>query len=283
MMILSLNAPRCRLFRRHQRQRDCDPANDFLASKWQNGRRGFRRLPRCRCRIPISRSRSSSAASRRSAPRALVNGFSQIGDGKRRSIRPAAILAVLGAVEQDRPALLPAFRASAAEDCAIYEGHPWLMGPTWAFGQETAVHALRLMDRAVRCPSKAQDHPRHMGEGLPTACGASIIATAGSRRRRSTGEKEDLQLLQRQLLPDHVRQFPHADADRFHSRNRSGPHPVSVDWPFENVDHASDWSTAPASARTIATRSARRNAIDLFKLDLGETAVAGHGIHQAAE
>ncbi len=27
----------------------------------------------------------------------------------------------------------------------IYDGHPWLMGPTWAFGQETAVHALRLM------------------------------------------------------------------------------------------------------------------------------------------
>ncbi|MEE2760997.1 MAG: amidohydrolase family protein, partial [Pseudomonadota bacterium] len=27
----------------------------------------------------------------------------------------------------------------------IYEGHPWLLGPTWAFAQETAVHALRLM------------------------------------------------------------------------------------------------------------------------------------------
>ena len=27
----------------------------------------------------------------------------------------------------------------------FYEGHPWLLGPIWAFGHETAVHALRLM------------------------------------------------------------------------------------------------------------------------------------------
>ncbi len=27
----------------------------------------------------------------------------------------------------------------------IYKGAEWLLGPTWAFGQETAVHSLRLM------------------------------------------------------------------------------------------------------------------------------------------
>ena len=42
------------------------------------------------------------------------------------------------------------------------------MGPTWAFGQETAVHALRLM-----CSGLFDDFPNlkiilgHMGEGLP--------------------------------------------------------------------------------------------------------------------
>ncbi len=47
-------------------------------------------------------------------------------------------------------------------------GHPWLLGPTWAFGQETAVHALRLMASGL-----FDRHPRlqivlgHMGEGLP--------------------------------------------------------------------------------------------------------------------
>jgi len=50
----------------------------------------------------------------------------------------------------------------------IYDGHPWLLGPTWAFGQETAVHALRLMACGL-----FDRHPRiqivlgHMGEGLP--------------------------------------------------------------------------------------------------------------------
>ena len=50
----------------------------------------------------------------------------------------------------------------------IYEGHPWLLGPTWAFGQETAVHALRLMASGL-----FDKHPRlkiilgHLGEGLP--------------------------------------------------------------------------------------------------------------------
>ena len=28
-------------------------------------------------------------------------------------------------------------------------GAEWLLGPTWAFGQETAVHALRLMGSGV--------------------------------------------------------------------------------------------------------------------------------------
>ena len=42
------------------------------------------------------------------------------------------------------------------------------MGPTWAFGQETAVHALRLMGSGL-----FDAHPKlkiilgHMGEGLP--------------------------------------------------------------------------------------------------------------------
>ncbi len=53
-------------------------------------------------------------------------------------------------------------------DARIYDGHPWLLGPIWAFGQETAVHALRLMASGL-----FDAHPRlqiilgHMGENLP--------------------------------------------------------------------------------------------------------------------
>src|SRR5207247_355447 len=57
----------------------------------------------------------------------------------------------------------------------------------------------------------------------------------------------------------------------------------SVDWPFENVDHASDWFNSASISENDRLKIDRRNAIDLFKLDLGDHAVAGDAIHQAAE
>ena len=51
-----------------------------------------------------------------------------------------------------------------------YVGHPWLLGPSWAFGVETATHALRLMTSGL-----LDEYPKltlmlgHLGETLPTA------------------------------------------------------------------------------------------------------------------
>ena len=67
-----------------------------------------------------------------------------------------------------RRAVLSAPAQSAGRRPRIYEGHEWLLGPTWAFGQETAVHALRLMGSGL-----FDHYPGlriilgHMGEGLP--------------------------------------------------------------------------------------------------------------------
>lgn len=100
---------------------------------------------------------------------ALVNGFSQEGDGQTPlyydlpQYRP-----FWGEVEKlDVPFYLHP-RNPLPQDSRIYDGHPWLLGPTWAFAQETAVHALRLMASGL-----FDEHPRlniilgHMGEGLP--------------------------------------------------------------------------------------------------------------------
>ena len=57
----------------------------------------------------------------------------------------------------------------------------------------------------------------------------------------------------------------------------------STDWPFENVDHAADWFDSASISEPDRLKIGRRNAIDLFKLDLGKSAIAEHGIHQAAE
>src|SRR5208282_2571460 len=49
-----------------------------------------------------------------------------------------------------------------------YDGHPWLLGAAWAFGVETATHALRLIGSGL-----FDEHPKlkvligHLGEGLP--------------------------------------------------------------------------------------------------------------------
>ncbi len=50
----------------------------------------------------------------------------------------------------------------------MYEGHPWLLEPTWEFGLETAVYDLR-----PKCSGLFDANPKlnivigHKGEGLP--------------------------------------------------------------------------------------------------------------------
>lgn len=100
---------------------------------------------------------------------AMVNGFSQLGDGSevayydlpryRDFWRVVEGLRVPFYLHPRNP--LPA-------DARIYDGHRWLYGPAWAFGQETAVHALRLMGSGLfdDCPGLSLVLG-HMGEGLP--------------------------------------------------------------------------------------------------------------------
>src|SRR5207244_3857000 len=183
-----------------------------------------------------------------------------------------------------RPSRFQAF-APLPEDCAIYEGHPWLMGPTWAFGQETAVHALRLMGSGL-----FDAHPNlkiilgHMGEGLPYSMwrvdhrNGWVKAPPKHKAKKKICDYFNANFFlttsgnfRTQTLIDSILEI---GADRIL---------FSVDWPFETVDHAFDWFNSASIAENDRHKIGRRNAIDLFKLDLGETAVAGHSIHHAAE
>src|SRR5262249_1687728 len=99
---------------------------------------------------------------------ALVNGYSQTSD-------PAVV------VHYDGPQYRPFWRTVERLDVPfylhprptwvrspLYEGHSWLIGPTWTFAAETSVHALRLIGSGL-----FDQHPRlqiilgHLGEGLP--------------------------------------------------------------------------------------------------------------------
>ena len=152
----------------------------------------------------------------------------------------------------------------------IYDGHPWLLGPTWAFGQETAVHALRLMACGLfdQFP-KLQIVLGHMGEGLPYSMwrvdnrNAWVKAPPRYPAKRKLAEyfQENFHLttsgnFRTQTLIDAILEI---GADRIL---------FSTDWPFENVDHAAIWFDSASISEADRVKIGRSNAIRLFKLDL---------------
>jgi 2,3-dihydroxybenzoate decarboxylase len=153
-------------------------------------------------------------------------------------------------------------------DARIYDGHPWLLGPIWAFGQETAVHALRLMASGL-----FDTHPRlqiilgHMGENLPYAMWRVDNSNAWipnrnkwpAKKRMGEYFSENFYLttsgnFRTQAL---INAMLEIGADRIM---------FSTDWPFENIDHAANWFDACAIGENDRLKIGRTNARRLFKL-----------------
>jgi predicted TIM-barrel fold metal-dependent hydrolase len=155
----------------------------------------------------------------------------------------------------------------------IYSGHPWLLGPTWAFAQETAVHALRLMASGL-----FDVHPNlrivvgHLGEGLPYSIwrvdnrNAWVKAPKTYPAKRPLGEyfRKNFYIttsgnFRTQTLIDAMLEIS-ADHILF-----------SADWPFENIDHAANWFDACTISEVDRLKIGRTNALKLFKFDSVET------------
>src|SRR5581483_1021604 len=99
---------------------------------------------------------------------ALVNGFSQVSDNTPVYYDLPQYWPFWAKVEELGIPFYLHPRNPLPADSRIYDGHPWLLGPTWAFGQETAVHALRLIGSGLfDAHPKLQIILGHMGEGLP--------------------------------------------------------------------------------------------------------------------
>ena len=152
----------------------------------------------------------------------------------------------------------------------IYAGHPWLMGPTWAFGQETAVHVLRLMASGL-----FDKHPRlkiilgHLGEGLPY----SIWRVD----HRNGWVKEEKAYPAKKKLGDYFQDnFYLTTSGNFRTQTlidamlEIGSDRIlfSTDWPFENIDHAAIWFDQTSISSADRLKIGRTNAIELFKLKL---------------
>jgi gamma-resorcylate decarboxylase len=150
----------------------------------------------------------------------------------------------------------------------IYDGHMWLMGPTWAFGQETAVHALRLIGSGL-----FDRHPSlkiilgHMGEGLPYSMwrvdhrNAWVKTTPKYPAKKKIADyfNENFYLttsgnFRTQTLIDAILEIG-TDKILF-----------SADWPFENIDHAAIWFDAASISEADRLKIGSLNSKRLFKL-----------------
>lgn len=271
MMILSLNAPAVQAVYDPGQAFDlCRRANDFLAeqiAKRPDRFQGFAALP---MQSPERASEELERCIRHLGFKgALVNGFSQVGNAET-------------AVYYDLPQYEPFWtkvealgvpfylhpRNPLPAHAQIYAGHPWLLGPTWAFGQETAVHALRLMGSGL-----FDRHPRlriivgHMGEGLPFSMWRVD--------HRNAWVKVPPRYPAKRKIADYFRDnFYVTTSGNFRTQTlidtmlEIGSDKIlfSVDWPFENVNHAADWFDAASISETDRLKIGRLNAVELFKL-----------------
>jgi gamma-resorcylate decarboxylase len=171
LMLLSLNAPAVQGIPDPARAAEmARRANDFLAREVGKRPERFQGLAALAMQDPDEATRELRRCVRELGFRgALVNGFSQVRDPNSMVyLDDARYRGFWAELEKlDVPFYLHP-RNPLPIAAQIYDGHPWLLGPTWAFGQETAVHALRLMASGL-----FDAHPRiqvvlgHMGEGLP--------------------------------------------------------------------------------------------------------------------
>jgi 2,3-dihydroxybenzoate decarboxylase len=273
LMLLSLNAPAIQAIPDPARANEiARRANDFLAGEVRKRPARFQGLAALPMQDPDLAIRELERCVKELGFKgALVNGFSQVRDPN-------------SAVYLDLPQYLPFWEAVERLDvpfylhprnplpsmAQIYEGHPWLLGPTWAFGQETAVHALRLMGSGL-----FDKHPRiqiilgHMGEGLPYSMWRIDNRNAWVKARPRYPAK-------RKIAEYFSQNFYLTTSGNFRTQTlidamlEIGVDRIlfSTDWPFENVDHAAVWFDAAAISENDRLKIGRTNAARLFRLNL---------------
>lgn len=272
--ILSLNAPAVQAIGDRKHAVDiARRANDYLAAECAKRPDRFRAF----AALPLQDPEAAAEELRRCVSElgfvgALVNGFSQD--------------SAHGRGEEPLYYDLPRYRPFWAEvarldvpfylhprnplsaDSRIYDGHPWLLGPTWAFAQETAVHALRLMASGL-----FDEHPSlqivlgHLGEGIPSMlwridnrnAWVDVPSSYPAERRLGDYFAGNFHLttsgnFRTQTLIDAILEI---GADRIM---------FSTDWPFENISHAAEWFDSTSISEVDRIKIGSGNARHLFKL-----------------
>jgi 2,3-dihydroxybenzoate decarboxylase len=271
IMILSLNAPAVQAIADTGRALEISRrANDALAEECARRPDRFRAFAALPLQDPEAASRElERCVNDLGFVGALVNGFSEVDDP------PSAVYYDLpqywpfwAAVERLGVPFYLHPRNPLPAMAPIYDGHPWLLGPTCAFAQETAVHALRLM-----CSGLFDEHPRltlilgHLGEGIPynlwridnRNAWLGMPPAYPAKRRIADYFRQNFYLTTSGNFhtPTLLQAIGEIGADRIL---------FSADWPFENIDHATSWFDVAEIGEAAREKIGRANAARLFKL-----------------
>lgn len=270
MMILSLNAPAIQAIPQVDRAVEiARRANDFLAEQVAKRPDRFQAFAALPMQDPDEAARElNRCITTLGFQGALVNGFSER-EGREPLYYDMPMYADFWneCARLNKPFYLHP-RNPLPENSKIYEGHGWLMGPTWAFNQETAVHSLRLMGSGL-----FDTHPNltiiigHMGEGLPAMMWRIDNRNAWVKMPKSHSAKHDI---------SHYFQNNFYITTSGNFRTQSLVNAImeigadrilfSTDWPFENVDHATNWFDQSSISEADRLKIGRTNATSLFGL-----------------
>jgi len=198
---------------------------------------------------------------------ALVNGFSQVGDGDSVVYYDLPQYRPFWATVQelDVPFYLhPRDPLLARQQC--YEGYRWLAGSPWGFAVETSIHALRLMASGL-----FDEYPKlkvivgHLGEGLSFG-----IWRVDNRIHRGSGTPKAKMPMSKYLREN----FYITTSGNFRTQALTnvilevGADRVlySVDYPYEDIVEAREWFDKASISELDRSKIARSNAQKLFRL-----------------
>lgn len=271
IMVLSLNAPAIQAI--HDTERAVEVAryaNDYLAEQVCKRPDRFVGV----AALPMQDPELAATELRRCVKDlgfrgALVHGFSQLGS-------PGTV------VYYDLPQYRPFWQVVEALDVPfylhprnplpaqspIYQGHPWLIGPTWAFGAETAVHALRLIGSGLfdECP-RLNIIVGHFGEGLPFYLWRIDNHSKWMNAPRKNAARNSVADYFRANF--HVTTSGHLSTPALlHALAEMGPERImfSADYPFEDLLEAARWFDTATIDEIDRVKIGRTNALKLFKL-----------------
>ncbi|WJR36120.1 amidohydrolase family protein [Mycobacteroides immunogenum] len=150
-----------------------------------------------------------------------------------------------------------------------YHGHPWLLGPAWAFSMETGLHALRLIGSGL-----FDEHPRltvilgHLGELVTTNIWRTShwASPQGKNPMGVATEQSFIDCFRRNFYVTTSGDFRTIAMRNAMEELGADRVLFATDYPFESMEEACTWFDASEIGEGDRERIGRQNAARIFGL-----------------